>query len=107
MASKKNLWSSIQLNAAIQRVKTKELSLRQAALLYGVPKSMLSDHVAGKSTTQYGGIPKALSAAEEAEIVVLAEVRFPKNQGYVNAAVCSYFAQEEKHNPFGKSSVLG
>ena len=70
MASKKSLWSSTKLNAAIQRVKTKELSLRQAALLYGVPKSMLSDHVAGKSTTQYGGIPKALSAAEEAEIVV-------------------------------------
>ena len=63
--------------------KLKELLLRQVALLYGIPKSMLTDHVAGKSTTQYGGIPKALSAAEEAEIVVtcqvLAEVGFSKN----------------------------
>ena len=51
MASrKKNQWSTAQLHAAIKRVKTKELSLRQAAVLYGIPRSTLSDHVHGKST---------------------------------------------------------
>lgn len=38
MASKKNQWSKAQLNAAIRRVKAKEISLRQAAILYMVFK---------------------------------------------------------------------
>ena len=57
MASKKkNQWSAAHLHATIRRVKTKEVSLRQAAILYGIPKSTLSDHIHGKSTKQYGGL---------------------------------------------------
>ena len=82
-------------------MKTKELSLKQVVLSYSVPKSTLADNVTGKSTTRYGGIPKALSATEEAKIVVTCQVSaekgFPMNQDYVNAAVHSYLAQEGKH----------
>ena len=111
MASKKNQWSKAQLNAAIWRVKAKEISLRQAAILYGVPRSTLSDHVTGKSTRRYGGVPKAFNPTEEAEIVitcqVLAELGFPLNKDYVNAVIHEYLIQEGKPNPFGKSGIPG
>ena len=112
MASrKKNQWSTAQLHAAIRRVKTKELSLRQAAVLYGIPRSTLSDHVHGKSTKRYGGPPTALSITEEAEVVVacqvLAELGFPMNSDYVNAALRDYLVKEGKPHPFGKSGAPG
>lgn len=111
MASKKNQWSTAQLNVAVHRVKAKDLSLRQAAILYGIPRSTLSDHVTGKSTKRYGGVSKALSSTEENEIVitcqVLAELGFPMNVDYVNAVVIDYLKQEGKPNPFGKSGVPG
>ena len=41
-------YSEIQLENAVKAVLNDHLSLRRAALLYNVPRSTLSDHVAGK-----------------------------------------------------------
>ena len=61
----KNKWSDEQLHEAVQKVKSHELSLRAAALTYGIPKSTLSDHVKGVSSKRYGGCSTVLTREEE------------------------------------------
>ena len=61
MAKCKNAWGDQELVAAMEKVKSKELSLRQAAITFGIPKSTLSDHVTGRSSKRYGGAPTVLS----------------------------------------------
>ena len=111
MASKKNQWGTPELKAALQRVSSKEMSLRQAAIRYGIPRSTLSDHKTGKSTMRYGGAPTVLSHAEESEIViscqVLAEMGFPLDKAYVSAVVSDYLKQQGKHSPFGELGIPG
>jgi len=71
----------------VDRVKKKELTLREAGKLYDIPKSTLSDHVTGNSSRAYAGAPRSLSDKDEAEIVitrqVLAELGFPLNVHYI------------------------
>jgi len=111
MASKKDKWGTPQLRAALQRVSNKEISLRQAALQYGIPRSTLSDHKTGKSTSRCAGAPTVLSHAEESEIVigcqVLAEMGFPLDKAYVSAIVGDYLKQQGKPNAFGESGLPG
>jgi hypothetical protein len=91
----KNKWSDEQLHEAVQKVKSHELSLRAAALSYGIPKSTLSDHVKGVSSKRYGGCSTVLTREEEQEIVltcqVLAEMGFPLTTGYVEAHLTLHF----------------
>ena len=100
MASKKNHWGTPELKV-LQRVSNKEISVRQAALRYGIPRSTLSDHKTGKNPRRYGGAPTVLSHAEESEIVincqVLSEMGFPSDKTYVSA-VSDYLKQHGKHS---------
>ena len=111
MAKCKNAWGDQELVAAMEKVKSKELSLRQAAITFGIPKSTLSDHVTGRSSKRYGGAPTVLSDIEEAEIVItcqtLAEMGFPLNKDYVDVVVKGYLKQIGRPNPFGEDGIPG
>ena len=62
-------YSEIQLENAVKAVLNDHLSLRRAALLYGVPRSTLSDHITGKILPGAHSGPKSyLSTDEEAEL---------------------------------------
>ena len=107
----KNKWNDEQLHEAVQKVKSHELSLRAAALSYGIPKSTLSDHVKGVSSKRYGGCSTVLTREEEQEIVltcqVLAEMGFPLTTGYVEVVVRDYLKNNSRSSSFGPSGVPG
>ena len=48
MAETQSKWSQESLVMAMEEVKEKSISLRQAALKYGIPRSTLSDYVSKK-----------------------------------------------------------
>ena len=48
MKKKTPSYSSDELQQAIERIEKRELSLRRAGSMYGIPHSTLHDHVAGK-----------------------------------------------------------
>ena len=58
-----------RLGAAIDALENKELSLREAAERYDIPKSTLHDHVSGGHTRCGAGRPPVLNALEEKSIV--------------------------------------
>ena len=66
----KNEWTNEQLHEAVEKVKTKELTLRAAALTYRIPRSTLFDQLRGVSGKWYGGGSTVLTRDEEREIVV-------------------------------------
>ncbi|XP_065891572.1 tigger transposable element-derived protein 2-like [Dysidea avara] len=110
MASKAT-WGIEEMKTAVDRVKKKEITLREAGKLYGIPKSTLSDHVTGKSSKAYAGAPRGLSDEDEVEIVitcqVLAEMGFPLNVYYVGTVIKDYLEQQGKQNPFGDTGMPG
>ena len=95
-----------QLHEAVEKVRKKELTLRAAALTYGIPKSTLSDHLCRVSSKRYGGCSTVLTSSEEQEIVVtcqiLAEMGFPLTKGYVEVIVRDYLS-----SAFGNSGLPG
>ena len=57
----------------MQKVKSYELSLRVAAIGYGIPKSTLSDHVKGVSSKRYGGCSTVFTR-DEREIGLICQI---------------------------------
>ena len=49
MAAKRHQWSEDSLVSALATIKDEKISLRQAACMYGIPKSTLSLYMSGKS----------------------------------------------------------
>jgi len=74
------LYDEKKLDQAEKAVKNLDMSLREAAKLYGVPRSTLSDRVTKKHGSQHGGVT-LLTKEEELLIVkhvkALAEFGFP------------------------------
>jgi len=63
-------WSPTQMDKAVSAVVSEGLSIRCAALQYGVPKSSLGDRISGRvKPGALSGPPKYLSTEEENELV--------------------------------------
>jgi hypothetical protein len=62
-------YSTQHLQLAIQKLKSKELSLRKASTLFKVPRSTLYDHLTGKSQSIGVGSATILSKATEELLV--------------------------------------
>ena len=108
----KNKWSNKQLLRAVEKVQSKELTLRAAAATYGIPRSTLSEHVRGVRRKRYGGGSTILTRCEEREIVltcqILAEMGFPLTKDYVEVIVRDYLrSQEARSSAFGSSGLPG
>ena len=69
MASGKTESSEEKLKLALDKITSGEFSYRQAQSAYGIPRSTLYDHKAGKVTTTKRGPPTVLTAAEEEMLV--------------------------------------
>lgn len=106
-----NKWTTEQLHEAIEKVRKKELTLRAAAVTYGIPRSTLSDHLCGVSSKRYGGGSTVLTRNEEREIVVtcqiLAEMGFLLTKGYVEVVVRDYLKGQDRSSVFGSSGLPG
>ena len=77
-------WDEKSIAAACQVVREGKLSQRQAAEVYGIPRSTLGDHCRGKVLSGARcGSPKYLTDAEESELVQFlvrcAEIECPKS----------------------------
>ena len=105
----KNKWMLLQ---AVEKVKEKELTLRAAAITYGIPRSTLSEHMRGVRKKRYGGGSTILTRDEEHEIVltcqILAEMGFPLTKDYVEVVVRDYLSsQEGRSGAFGSTGLPG
>ena len=67
-------WTKEELDAAVGKVKRKELSLRKAANKYGIPVGTLHSHVHGIPAKVGAGKPTILTHREEEEIVYTCQV---------------------------------
>ena len=108
----KNKWTPELLQEAVEKVRSKTLSVRAATLMYGIPRSTLSEHVRGVRSKRYGGGSTVLSKEEEREVVitcqVLADMGFPLTKDYVEVVVRDYLrGQEGRGRAFGSSGVPG
>ena len=65
VSAAKTKWSDQQLQAALQAVEAGQLKPHRAAVKFGIPPSTLYDHLKGKSTKRYGGLPTILTHAEK------------------------------------------
>lgn len=70
----KSKWDKEQLDLALHKVKTKQLSQNQAAKLYGIPVSTLHSHIHGVPSRVGAGRPTILTYDEEKEIVYSCQV---------------------------------
>ena len=80
------------------------MKVREAARIYGVPKSTLHDHVSGKHTAIGAGSPTVLAQKYEQEIVltcqVLAEMGFGLTKQLVERVVMEYIEENGIETPF-------
>ena len=61
-------WSHEDLDKALSLVREENVSIRIAALSYGISKSTLHDHCSGKVKGSKRGLPTILSDAEELKL---------------------------------------
>lgn len=67
---RRKLWTDKNMENALHEVSAGTLTVRRAALVYGVPKSTLHDRVSGKVLPGcQGGAPRYLEDEEEEELV--------------------------------------
>jgi len=88
-----------QMELALRDVANGTLTVRKAALAYGIPKSTLHDHASGKVRPGAGvGLPKYLTNEEEDELVKwlegCAEVRCAKSTRRIRAVVGAIVAKK-------------
>lgn len=81
-------WSPLSLSEAMKAVTRKNISIRKAAELYGVPRSTLGDHIRGRVLPgAKSGPSKLLSDEEELELLSflcrLSEIGYPKTRRQV------------------------
>ena len=67
-------WTKESLTAAVEKVKSGELSQNKAAKLYGIPITTLHDHMHGLASKVGAGRPTTLTYEEEKEIVYSCQV---------------------------------
>ena len=92
VSTKRKLWNEETMESALQEVRVGNMSVRRAAVEYGVPKSTLHDRVSGKVLPgSVGGAPRYLEDEEEEELVKwlkgCAEVGYAKSVKEVCAIV--------------------
>ena len=85
-------WTPHQMLQAVNAVVKEGLSVRRAALFYGVPKSSLGDRISGRvAQDAVSGPPKYLTTTEEAELVIFlsrcATIGYAKSRKQVLALV--------------------
>ena len=92
--------------AAVQEAKKKgaSVSVRSIARKYGVPPSILHDHVQKKAKRIGAGQPTILTSAEEQEVQiscqVLQEMGFGLTREIMGATVIYYLTTISHDNPF-------
>ena len=89
---KYNTWDKLKMAQALDAVTRKGMSIREASLHFGVPKSTLGDRVSGRVVTGATSGPKTyLDCSEEEELVLFllrcAEIGYPKSRKQVLALV--------------------
>ena len=62
-------WTRLQLEAAVQKVKKREITLNKAARVYNIPPTTLHRHVHATQTKVGAGRQTILTREEEEEIV--------------------------------------
>ena len=84
--------------------KSGDMMVREAAKIFGVPRSTLHDHVSGKHTSIGSGGPTTLALKDEQEIVVtcqiLAEMGFGLTRQIVERVVRDYVQENGITTPF-------
>ena len=97
-------YSKENLQSAISACQDNGLKVREAAKLFGVPRSTLHDHVKGKYAAIGAGAPTVLELKDEQEIViacqVLAEMGFGMTKQLVETVVADYIRENNISTPF-------
>lgn len=97
-------YSCEDLEIAVKRITAKEISYRDAESKYGVPRSTLYDHVAGKATSCKRGPPTVLNATEEKMIVEwalhMADIGYGRTREQVCLTVKKILDKDGHENPF-------
>ena len=93
-----------RISEAVEAVKSKALSYRQAGSKYNCSRSSIYDHVHGMSKSSNMGKPNALTKEEEKDIVrcceVLGRLGVCANRQIVGKVIKDYLAALSRPNPF-------
>ena len=100
MASDRNK----RLQAAVDAVRSKQMTLGRAAERFDLPKSTIRDHSSGGYSRYGAGRPTVLTELEEKSIVrscqELAELGFGVDRCMVTKVIYNYLASQRQDNPF-------
>ena len=102
-AKKRGRWDIDNLEKAIREVQDRNLSVREAAKKYSIPKSTIHDHIGGRPVSRPGPAP-VLTKEEENElvdwIVKMAEVGYEQCKQQVCQMVKKMLDQKGRSSPF-------
>ena len=97
-------WSHEDLDKALSLVREENVSIRTAALSYGIPKSTLHDHCSGKVKGSKRGPPTNLSDAEELKLaewaMEMASIGYGRTRVQVSEMVKRLLDEDGRPNPF-------
>ena len=97
-------WSHEDLDKALSLVREENVSVRTAALSYGIPKSTLHDHCSGKVKGSKRGPPTILSDAEELKLaeweMEMASIGYGRTRVQVSEMVKRLLDEDGRPNPF-------
>lgn len=106
----RNGWNEEAMNKAIRQVQSHKMSVREAALEYGVKKSTLQDRVREKVTDKLGR-PTVLEREEEIilveRLVLMARWGFPLTCKDLRMLVKEYLDSTGRKTRFGDSNMPG
>jgi hypothetical protein len=75
-----NNYRQDQLNAAIEKVRSGELTCYRAALVYNVPRTTIDNHIQGHSRSHQRGRPSFFTREQEQNIICNTYFNFIKNE---------------------------
>ena len=97
-------WSHNDLDKALSLVREENVSIRTAALTYGIPKSTLHDHYTGKVKGNKRGPSTVLSDAEELKLAEwamdMANIGYGRTREQVSEMVKRLLDEDGRPNPF-------
>lgn len=100
----------ILIQKVVEEIKNKKISLRAAAKKYNLPKSTLSDHYSGKTTSPHGK-KTVFSQIEEqvlaAHAVKVAEWGFPLTRLDIRLLAKSYLDKDGRIVPIFQNNLPG
>lgn len=100
----KRSYSVDELETAVEQIRTSELSYRQAESKYGIPRSTLYDHAAGRVTSCRRGPPTVLTHDEEKMLVDwtlhMADIGYGRTREQLCLTVKQILDKDKRETPF-------